>query len=239
LSKINDKILLCEKYSSPHFSEFMTSEEMQEIKDNIPMYNAGFFGGYEDAERVMFGVFPDWEEFDENKYPITCIKITKTYPKELTHRDYLGSVLGLGIERSRVGDIKINGNDAYLFVCDDLAGFITGNLNKVGNCKVRCSIADKDGIDLPKQEYIEKSAVIASMRLDAVVAGACNVSRGQAVKLIQAKNVMLNHKECIDVSKEVKERDLISIRKHGRFFVEEVGGMTAKGRLHTIFKFYK
>lgn len=237
LSKAEDIISLCAKYSKPRFSSFITPEEMRLIKDNIPLRNSMFYGGYPDAERTVFGVFPDWEEPEEKEFPISCIKISKTYSRELTHRDYLGSVLGLGIERMKIGDIKINGNDAYLFVYDDIADFILRNLTKIGSCGIKCSIPDK--IIIPEQAYEVKDKVCASMRFDAVTAAAYNLSRGMAAKYIQSKMAMINHRECIDVSKEVKEGDLISLRKYGRFTVDSVGKTTSKGRLHIILKFYK
>lgn len=239
LSKAEDIILLCDKYAKARFSSFITQEEMQYIKDNIPLGNSAFFGGYDDAERVIFGAFPEWEEIEKEKFPVSCVKISKNYPKELTHRDYLGSVLGLGIERMKTGDIKIDGNDAYFFVCEDIADFIARNLKKIGSCGVKCSVIGIDELNLPEQEYIFKDTVCASMRLDAVLAGAYNLSRSTSAKIIQGKSVMLNHRECIDTSKDVKEGDLVSVRKYGRFIVESVGRTTSKGRLHITLKFYK
>ncbi|MCH5185557.1 MAG: hypothetical protein J1F64_05460 [Oscillospiraceae bacterium] len=239
LSKAKDIISLCDKYSKPKFSTFMTQEEMCYIRDNMPIGNGMFYGGYNDAERVIFGAFPDWEEPDINEFPISCIKISKKYSRTLTHRDYLGSILGLGIERTKTGDIKTDENDAYVFVCEDIAEFIVRGLNKIGSCGVKCEIPEREEIFIPQQEYIFKDEVCASMRFDAIIAAAYNLSRGAAVKLIQGKCAMLNHRECVDLSKEVKPGDLVSLRRYGRFIVHSVGKTTSKGRLHIVLKFYK
>ncbi len=210
------------------------------IKDNIPLGDTAlFYGGYPEAERVVFGAFPEWDEPDEDEFPISCIKISRTYARELSHRDYLGSVLGLGIERMKIGDIKIDGSDAYVFAYNDIADFIVRNLTKVGSCGVKCAVLDKSDIKPIKQEYIFKDAVCASTRFDAVVSAAYNLPRSTGAKLISGKTAMLNHREITDVSKEIKPGDLISVKGYGRFILDSVGKTTSKGRRHITLKFYK
>lgn len=231
---------LCDKYASPRFSQFLDGAEIADIRDNIHFpygYNVMFWGGFEDCERKVLGVFPEWEESEENKFPISVIKFTSGFTKKLTHRDYLGTVMSLGIDRVKIGDILVEESSAYVFVYSDIAEYIKNNISKISNIGVKSEILSGDNIDIPRKNYRIAEAVCASLRLDAVIAGALNVSRNVSVQLISAGKVKLNYREESHASKLLKEGDLVSVRGYGRFFLEEAGNETRKGRLHITVKF--
>lgn len=240
LSRTNDLFKLCDKYASPRFSQFLDGAEIADIRDNIHFpygYNVMFWGGFEDCERKVLGVFPEWEESEENKFPISVIKFTSGFTKKLTHRDYLGTVMSLGIDRVKIGDILVEESSAYVFVYSDIAEYIKNNISKISNIGVKSEILSGDNIDIPRKNYRIAEAVCASLRLDAVIAGALNMSRNVSVQLISAGKVKLNYREESHASKLLKEGDLVSVRGYGRFFLEEAGNETRKGRLHITVKF--
>ncbi len=240
ISRTEDKIRLCLKYASSQFMHFLNEAEMQIVSEYVKSKNDALcmlFGGYDDARRCILGVFPEWEEPACEAFPIAALEIKKGYNISLTHRDYLGAVLSLGIERTKVGDILTKDDGAYVFVMEDIADFVIGNLKKIANCGV-CVKRAENVCDLPKPEYEHISAVAASERLDALVAAALNISRNQATLLINSGRVMVNHKEVLKTSFVLKKGDLMSIRGAGRIELEEIGNNTRSGRLHVLFKKY-
>ena len=160
------------------------------------------------------------------------------YSEALTHRDYLGTLMSLGIDRSKTGDILTDDEGAYVFVMSDIAEYVERNVNKIANAGVNTKIVDMADFIAPKPKTTEKMCVCASLRLDAVVAATLNISRGNTEKLISSGYVKLNHREVLDRSKQVGEGDLLSIRNYGRFILKDIGNNTRKGRLHiTVEKF--
>lgn len=236
ISKINDLFRLCEKHSCAKFSPFLDGGQIAVIQDNIVFpygYNTMFFGGFEEAECKMLGVFPEWEEPSGEEFPIKALKIKGSFSKELTHRDYLGSLLSLGIDRSKLGDIVLcSDNSAICFVCEDICEYIRTNLSKIGNQGVHIEEATAHETGKIKRKYIRMELVCASMRLDAVVGAITKLSRQKAADLVMGEKVKINHRTVKDNSRSVKEGDLLSIRGFGRFTIKAEGSKTRKDRLH-------
>lgn len=234
IARAKDLIKQCERNAAAQFSAFLDGAQQRDISENVSFYgcNTRFYGGYGGAERKILGVFPEWEEPEDGAFPISVLKITSGYSKELTHRDYLGTLMGQGIDRAKTGDIIIDGQDAYVFVCADIAPYLADNITKVGNQGAKAVIIDAGDARIPEPKREKISAVCASQRLDAVVGALCNISRAQSAKLIGAEKVKLNHRECADTSKTVAAGDLISVRGYGRFTFVSADGETRKGRLH-------
>ena len=234
LARARDLVKQCERGAAAKFSAFLDGAQQATISEKVAFYglNVKMFGGYDGAERKILGVFPEWEEPEDSAFPISVLKIKSGYGRELTHREYLGTLMGQGIDRSKTGDIIIDGKTAYVFVCTDIAHYLADNIKKIGNQGADieiCTIGDSQ-IPEPKRERV--GAVCASLRLDAVVSALCNLSRAQSAKLINASLVKVNYRECADVSKPVAENDLISVRGKGRFVFLSADGETRKGRLH-------
>lgn len=241
LARTEDLFRLCGKYSSARFSGFLDGGEQAVLCDSflVPYgYNMKLFGGREGSERKILGAFPEWEEPSEESFPIRVLKIESGIGRELTHRDYLGTLMSLGIERSKTGDIIVDGKTAYVYVCEDIEEYIRTNINKIGNQGVKITSADPKEIAVPEPKMQRISAVCASMRLDAVTGAAAKLSRSAAAALIRASKVSINHRICEDVSAAVKEGDLLSVRGSGRFIVSAVEGETRSGRIHiTLLKY--
>ena len=201
-------------------------------------YNTEYFGGYGDAKRRMFGAFPEWQEVDYSEYPIKIINFTKKYSKELTHRDYLGTILSLGIERNKIGDILVDEKGAYVFVSESIADVVMG-IEKISNCGMKTKEVNLKDIRIPEQEYDDLFLIVASLRLDAFVAAITKLSRNQALLLIRGGKVSLNHRVSEDGSKTVNSADILSIRGYGRYIFFAEGGRTGSGRLHVHIKKFR
>lgn len=236
--KIQDLYRRCERDCKAQFSDFLDEGEQLIVSKNcfVAGFNTKFFGGFEDSERKMFGVFPEWEE--ANEFPIRLITVEHNFGSELSHRDYLGSVLGLGIERNKTGDILIEKNKAFVFLADSIASFVCDNLKKIGSRGVKVKMEAIDDITLPERKFLEFSTVCASLRLDAVVGAAANLARAKASNMIEAGLVKLNHRQQDKPAAGVAVGDLISIRGYGRFILSEAGNETRKGRIHIVLKKY-
>ena len=232
---------LCDKYETARFSDFLGGAELATIADKavIPVnYNVAYYGGYRDAEKKIMGVFPDWEEPDFNMYPIVCLKIIGGYTRKLNHRDYLGTIMSLGITPQKLGDIVVCDDFAYVMLQADVAEYVKDNLHKIGNRGVKVELMTDLGEITIERKYKTIGAVCASSRLDAVVGAATNISRSQSATLINGGKVKLNHREIQETAKSVKEGDLLSIRGYGRFLVHSFDGETRKQRLHITLKQY-
>jgi len=196
------------------------------------------FGGAEDCERRMIGFFPDFfDEEGEDDFPIDCLQISynKKFNQAPRHQDYLGSLLGLGIVRERIGDILLSDEGfANVFVVRELSGYICGQLEKVGRVSVKVEkVLLAQSANVEKQE---KMINVASLRVDAVVSAIFKLSRGRASDLIAGEKVLVNWSIVKDGSKLIKPGDMLTLRGHGRAQIGEVAGTTKKDRLRlTVF----
>jgi RNA-binding protein YlmH len=236
LSKMRDIKRLCEKYHTAKFSKFLDSRSQALLAAEGIL--GTLFGGYEGAERQMLGVFPDWQEADTALFPIDVLKINVKGETAPSHRQYLGTILSLGIERDKIGDILVCEREAYVFLCSDISEFVKENISKVGKCGVFTEYADLKSVVLPEKKFEIVPCVCASLRLDAIVAGLMNKSRNESKNLILSGKVCVNHFETQKTDFVLKEGDLLSIRGFGRAEIEKIGVKTRSDRIHITFKKY-
>lgn len=184
------------------------------------------FGGYEDAERQMVAFI---SEYDEADFPIGAVRVTSPMLKSLSHRDFLGSVLGLGIKREKCGDILIFDEECYIIATADIASFIAMNLTKVGRAGVKCSECAISDIKLPERNYSPVTGTVASLRLDAVVSLFVSKGRSHASELVTAGFVFVNGILADKNDMHLKGGDTISVRGHGKAILI-VSGKSKKDR---------
>lgn len=191
------------------------------------------FGGYDIAERQMVAFLPDALYYDIN-YPFQVCKIKPLNPKyaeDLSHRDYLGAILNLGIERCKIGDILVMDSESYIFVQDSLADFITSELTRIRHTSVMTTIEDvQDFHYQPKYEEIQ--GTVASVRLDSLLSLAYNTSRSKLVGLIEGAKVFVNGRLITTNSYQVKDDDIISVRGLGKFQYKGILSYTKKKRIY-------
>lgn len=225
------------------FSDFLNLNELN-ILHTTPSQNLytcyKSFGGYVTAERQVVAFISDVVCGDLN-YPISILEIQALnlkYAEVLNHRDYLGAILNLGIDRTKIGDILVEDSKAIIFVQEMLCDFIINNLTKIKHTS----------ISIKKQKFFNKDyepsyeiikGTVASIRLDSLISMVFTSSRSKLVPLIEGGKVFVNSKLITTNSYNVKENDLISVRGLGKFQYKEVLTNTKKGRLYISVLKYK
>ena len=194
-------------------------------------------GGFETAERRIACFEPpdcDYEEYP----PITCICIeplSQKFADKLTHRDFLGSLIALGIYREVLGDIVIHENCGYLMCLEEISGYIADTLTKVKHTDVKCRI-----VDAPPEVSVAlpdiSSVVIASERMDAIVAAAFNISRSDSQVLFSHDKIFISGRLTQSLTVSPKPGDIISVRGFGRFIYEGIERETKKGKLRVMIR---
>lgn len=238
-SHIEDLVYECMRKNVSVFSQFLDLRQQKIAKaaaDPIYSGNFEFFGGVDDAERKILGVFPDYVYDRIGEFPISVLKISHARP--LTHRDFLGAFMSLGIKREFLGDILVGEKETYLLLQPSLSGFVIENVEKIGNVGVKIEPCDFTDIKLIEQRFSDETAIVSSLRLDCVVAAIADKSRNDASKFILGEKVNVNHEIVSSCSKSICEGDVISVRSVGKFKIGKVVTQTKKGRLVLSYKKY-
>ena len=234
IARAEDAVRLCEKQYSPKVFGFLTPTDAAVLK-KLHFGNGDisitFFGGYPEAERCLFAVLPDYLDEDSLWDFVDIIEISGRDIARLSHRDFLGSILGLGIKREKIGDILCLEGKCLVFAASDISDYIIENLVKVGNAGVTLKKADPSGLEIPKRKVEEIRTTVAALRLDCIVGAALKTSRSAACEVIRSGRVSVNWAECDNLSAKVLPGDVFSVRGAGRFRLSENVNETKKGRL--------
>lgn len=216
------------------FSDFLNLNELNILhttpKDLFPSrYET--YGGYEPAERQMVAFLPDALYYDY-QYPISVLRISpanRKFAEELTHRDFLGGILHLGIERSCLGDLLVEDSVCHVFVTDTMADFICEQLTKIRHTVVKTEKIDGESFSFtPRLETVK--GTVASVRLDTVLSVAFPLSRSRMTGLVERGKVFVNGKLITSNGYRLKEGDIISVRGMGKLVYQGVLSETKKGR---------
>lgn len=217
------------------FTDFLNLNEQNILHQTLQKFSwihGETFGGYEGAERQIAAFIPDLLYDPAWTYPIACIRITPLnvkFAEKLSHRDILGALMNLGIERSKTGDIAICDSEAYLFCAESLADMVCRELTRIRHTSVSCEICQPEEFSYePRIQSIKGS--VASVRLDAMMALAFQSSRSSLLSLIEEGKVFINGKLVTSNGYSPKSQDLISVRGLGKFRYLGVLGQTKKGR---------
>ena len=236
IKRANDLASRCDRSSCVTMTAFLTPAEQQEIESrgSFPGGDCSLFlfGGAKDCERRVCFFLPyylDRESFDASEY-MGAVRI-QSYFGAPEHRDYLGAVLALGIERDRVGDIIVRGDTAYVFCLRTVLPVLLNELDKVGSCGVKPEEIPLAEVPAPEKKVNLLNFTVKSLRLDAVTGDLFGISRTQAAELIRLGAVSLNYVVCEKPDAPVAEGAVISIRGKGKGKVTEVGGRSRKDRL--------
>ncbi len=216
------------------FSDFLNLNELNILhttpKDLFPArYET--FGGYEMAERQMVAFLPD-ALYYEYHYPMQILKIRPANPRfaeELSHRDYLGSLMNLGVERCKMGDILLLENCAEVFVCQNIAEYLCQELTRIRHTVVQTELVTPEEISY-EPRFEEIKGTVSSIRLDSVLALAYPLSRSKMTSYIEAGRVFVNGKLITSNGYHLKEGDILSVRGLGRIRYEGMLSETKKKR---------
>lgn len=216
------------------FLGFYNEHEIQLIKDYYHYDDDHFYGGYEGAKRRLFCV----KSTDHNLFEFDTIQISYRECDELTHRDILGALMSLGVERFVIGDILVSKGVAYAFVRQPFGEYALEHLTKIKNVGVKLRLVHEMVIPF-EQEYEDILCYMHSTRLDSFVSRICKVSREEAQKYIKSELVNVNYYVETNNSKLLKVGDIITVRKYGKFVFYENSGLTKKGNSIILVKRYK
>ena len=226
-----------ERRGIPVESDFLTPAEQLELT-RMRLGAQVFDGGYPEAERRC-AVFLPWDgcEWESRVVCLELVPANEKFAETLTHRDYLGALMALGIKRETTGDIVIDGKKAYLFCLDAIAPYISDQLTEVRRTRIKVHPCEAGNV-VAAPEPRESSVTVQSPRLDALVAAVYKLSRGEAQKLFEKELVLVNSLPARSPSLTVKEGDIISVRGYGRFAFDGESGETRKGRVRATVRVY-
>ncbi len=194
-----------------------------------------FFGGFEGAERTVCVFLPDWQEesglISGEEGPVAALRAVFPPGADVSHRDVLGALTGLGLTREKIGDILMGTGFCDVLVLRDVLPILLSQWESVGRYQVSLSPVALGALAAAPPEVKVIRDSVAALRLDAVAASGFSLSRGKAAGLISAGRVMLNHVQCDKPDRQVKQGDVLSCRGVGKCMVKTVLGQSKKGRI--------
>ncbi|HHV07856.1 MAG TPA: RNA-binding protein [Firmicutes bacterium] len=242
LARIDDLIRQVERSCQCMATSFLDPAEMAAAKKYVqytaPVLPYVVSGGYPDAERTVLFLCPEWLEAETQfqcQLPIAAL--TVSWPSQfytVRHRDLLGAILGLGLERDQIGDILVTEGEAQVLVLAGIAPYIVSELRSAGRASVQVAPLALDELVPPVRKVKEIRATVASPRLDSVLAAAYGLSRSKAAPLITAERVQVNFEPVTNPALLLEPGAMLSVRGLGRARLVEFAGKTKKGRLIAI-----
>lgn len=237
LARALDKLEAAERRGIPAHTPFLSPAQRAAVERLI--HAAGhprhlFTGGYEEAERTICVFLPDWlevEDWPAGGHPLAAVKLIAPAGAALSHRDWLGSILGLGLTREKVGDLLVEGSQCQAVALVETATILCAQLDKVGRYSVKTVPMALEDLIAPARAVKTIRDTFASLRLDAVAASAFSIPRTKAASLIASGKISLNHRECTKPDRLVEQGDIVTCRGLGRCVVAQVGGQSKKGRI--------
>jgi len=240
LAGIEDKIHQCLEKDMVTNSAFLDMRQ-RTLAEGLCRQQKGlrysFYGGYEEAERTAAVFLPDYAELPEY-HPLALLRITQNGYRTLSHRDYLGSLMGLGIKREMIGDILVREDGADIVIMKDMEDFLLYHYEKAGRTSLKAEILSACEIIVPESRFEEKRDSVASLRLDNLIASAFSLSRGRAAAAIESGLVFVNGLQSEKADRQIKEGDKLVLRGKGKILLREVGSVTKKNRTSVVLHKY-
>lgn len=243
LARILDRAQQAQSRNIPAYTDFLSPQQQMLARDllrlaGIPEGGFVLLGGYEGSERKVILFLPDWMDETMAESPIRCLRATFRAEEGLSHRDFLGSLMGMGIVREKLGDILVSPDSADILVLETVEDFLLQRWDSAGRTKLKVSSIDPAHIHIPEVKCEMVRDTVSSLRLDAVSSTGFRMARGKAADLISSGRVQVNWRECTKPDKLLAEGDTVSARGFGKFQLMEVGGTTKKGRTSITVKRY-
>lgn len=240
--KTLDQLSEAEIYFEPQITDFLSPDlayVFEHIAKEDGHVEVAKSGGFKHAERVKLCFYPsflDAVSFDEY---ISILQLDYNHKfNKLEHKDALGALMAVGIQRKKIGDIIVAESAFQVAVDPTLESFLLASIDRIGRAGVKVKVVTKDSIFEKQIDFRKVVGTVKSIRLDSIVAMGLNISRNDSQKLIDSELVKVNHRVQINTSLELKVGDLISVRKYGRFMIENILGQTKKDRIRVELSFY-
>ena len=243
LARAMDKLELARTRSVPGHTGFLSPQERVSVENLLGACGHPrhlFYGGFAGAERTVCAFLPDWQEEDvwlDSDCPIKALRCT-WFNGTLSHRDFLGAILGLGLDREKIGDLLVGDGECHILALADVADFLVMNLNQAGRIRLKTAPMGLADLKPPEVKVKPIRDTVSSLRLDAVAASGFSLSRGKAAELIASGKFQLNHRECLKPDRPVGAGDVMSCRGLGKCVLKEVGGPSKKGRIMILLERY-
>ena len=232
LKRLEDMLLRTEQRYSLEISDFLEPRLILLADDFMRTKGVGYFfwGGYDEAERKRLVIYPDYETEDIVLAEIAVIALNGKFDYvKVSHRDFLGAVLGLGLKREKIGDLLVSETGCYVVTTKEIAPYILNSEIRIKGVPVKGDLVEN--FIPPKGDIKEIGVMVASMRLDVILANGFKLSRTGAQELIAAHKVKVNHLEVTENDLLLKSGDVLSVRGKGKLKIGELNGSTKKGKL--------
>lgn len=234
LARVYERITSAAARNIPAATAFLSKREQMLAAELLRGQDFVFFGGPAMAEREVCCHVPEyldesWLTGDEG--PIAAVRAVYFVGDTLTHRDFLGALMGCGIKRETVGDIYVSEGSCDFLVTREILPYLLQNFLSAGRTKLHVEQIPIDQIHVPEQKVKAVRDTVSSLRLDGVVSSGFSISRGKAADYIAAGKCELNYAPCMKGDKQAAEGDVITIRGLGKIRLETIGGNTKKGRI--------
>ncbi|MET3682063.1 RNA-binding protein YlmH [Alkalibacillus flavidus] len=221
-----------ERQYMPVLSDFLDPREQlifRSIIGHDESLTLSFHGGYDTSERKRALLAPFYESTSDDDFNLTVLQGTyATKFVSLTHRDLLGTVMSLGLQRKKLGDLIVK-DGKFQIICDrDMAMFLQLNIEKIKNTRIDLKEVGLDDILTPNHQWHEKDGTVSSTRLDAILKEIYQISRQKAQQFIEKEAVKVNHRVVNQPSFTLQPGDLISLKSYGRSKVVDIMGETKK-----------
>lgn len=245
LANLLDRAQQARNRNIPVTTEFLSPSQQVLAREALALSGTGeseylMPGGYDGAERKLVLFLPDWMDASmaESECGIRCIRAAFRAEEKLSHRDLLGSLMGMGIVRERIGDILVSPGSADVLVLESTADYLLQSWSSAGRAKLQTQEVPLSHIHIPTAAVKEIRDTVSSLRLDAVLSSGLQMARGKAADLVSAGRVEVNWRECTKTDRLLEQGDTISARGFGKFELMTVGGLTKKGRISIVLKRY-
>ena len=241
-ARLYDRLAGAEQKNIPGVTCFLSPREQVLTRRMLPELSLTFFGGHPEAERALCCWLPDYldESFlTEDDGPVAAVRATYFEKDQLTHRDFLGGLMGIGIKRETVGDIYVNSGSCDFLVTREILPYVLDNFLSAGRTKLHVEAIPLDALQVPQVSVKEIRDTVSSLRLDSIVGSGFSMARGKAADLIEAGRVSLNDLPCMKGDKLLSEGDKISARGFGKVVLSQVGGRTKKDRISIVLQRYQ
>ena len=233
LARVYERITSAAARNIPAATAFLSKREQMLAAELLRGQDFAFFGGPAMAEREVCCYVPEyldesWLTGDEG--PIAAVRAVYFAGDTLTHRDFLGALMGCGIKRETVGDIYVSEGSCDFLVTREILPYVLQNLTSAGRARLTLRELALSELDIPAAQVKTVRDTVSSLRLDSVVSAGFGLSRGKAALYIESGKAELNHMPCVKSDKTVCEGDVVSVRGLGKIRLEELSGTTKKGR---------
>lgn len=222
--KINNNV---EKILSGRYTAFLDRLEYKLVISKLKKKEYKVYYPYPDSEKVIL--------YTKELPKVSLFKI-KSY-KKLRHQDILGSILSLNLSSSLIGDILIEEDDYYFYILSEMDGFIKENLTRIGNASINLEKIDVDVLKDFKRKYIEEKMIVSSLRIDNVISKIIGTNRKKVIDKIKEKEIIINYEVLTKNSYTLKEGDIFSIRRYGKYKYIGITNNTKKD--HFVIKYLK